>query len=457
MDRRSLLRLLLVIGFGLDAKSRATASAREGNERMSQQVIVIGAGLAGLAAARELQNHGFQVVVLEGRNRIGGRLWTSNKWPDIPVDLGASWIHGLVGNPLTELAKRAKAEIIETSYESNRLYDVDGQEIAEAKEQRLDRLRIQLESAIESAQDADQDVSLRRVIDRVAVRFGDNVETRQLVNFLASSTLEQEYAGSVERMSAQWFDSAEEFDGEDGLFPGGYHQITKFLADGLKIETNQVVQQIDWNQDQVRVTTNKGEFTADRMVLTLPLGVLKAEQVEFSPPLPNAYRSAIQKLEMGVLNKCYLRFPRVFWPQDVDWLECITVKHGEWVEWVSFARTIKAPVLLGFNAADRGREIEAWTDQQIVSSAMATLRHLFGPDIPAPIDYQVTRWASDPLALGSYSFNPVGADPKLRRQLAKPIADKLYLAGEATDHEYFGTAHGAYLSGLRAAAQIIDN
>lgn len=456
MDRRSLFRLLLAIGIGLDAKSRVTAEPTEGDERMSQHVIVIGAGLAGLAAARELQNHGYQVVVLEGRDRIGGRLWTSTKWADVPLDMGASWIHGLDGNPLTDLAKRAGAQVIETSYESNRIYDVDGKELAEAKDRRLDRLREQLQQAIEASQDADQDISLRQVIDRLLDRLGRDVETQQLLNFIASSTLEQEYAGSVEKMSAHWFDSAEDFEGEDGLFPAGYHQIVKFLADGLKIETNQIVRRIEWNKKQVRVTTSAGDYTADRIVMTLPLGVLKSGRVEFSPPLPEAYRSAIAKLDMGVLNKCYLRFPRVFWPDDVDWLECITANHGEWVEWVSFARAINAPVLLGFNAADRGREIEAWTDQQIVASAMATLRHLFGPDIPEPTDYQLTRWATDPMALGSYSYNPIGADPRLRRQLAKPIADKLYLAGEATDHEYFGTAHGAYLSGLRAAEQILD-
>lgn len=456
MDRRSLIRLLLAIGFGLDAKSRVYAEPTEGNQRMSQRVIVIGAGLAGLAAARELQDQGYQVVVLEGRDRIGGRLWTSTKWADIPLDLGASWIHGLDGNPLTDLAKRAEAQIIETSYDSNRIYDVDGKELAEAKEQRLDRLREQLQRAIESAQDADQDISLRQVIDRLLDRVGRDVETQQLLNFIASSALEQEHAGSVKKMSAQWFDSAEDFDGEDGLFPAGYHQIVEFLADGLKIDTKQVVQRIEWNKKQVRVTTDAGEYTADQVVVTLPLGVLKAGRVEFSPPLPEAYRSAIAKLDMGVLNKCYLRFPRVFWPDDVDWLECITAKHGEWVEWVSFARAIDAPVLLGFNAADRGREIEAWTDQQIVASAMATLRHLFGPDIPEPTDYQLTRWATDPMSLGSYSYNPIGADPQWRRQLAKPISKQIYLAGEATDHEYYGTAHGAYLSGLRAAEQILD-
>jgi monoamine oxidase len=456
MEPRSLIRLLLAIGFGLTPKSRVNAGPTESPNGMSRRIIVIGAGLAGLAAARELQNQGYQVLVLEGRDRIGGRLWTSTKWPDIPLDLGASWIHGLAGNPLTELAKQANAKVIATSYESNRIYDVSGNELEEAKERRLDKLREQLQKTIDVAQDADKDISLRQVIDRLQARIRADEEGKQMLNFIASSTLEQEYAGSVEKMSAQWFDSAEEFGGEDGLFAEGYHQIVKLLANGLTVKTGQVVQRVDWDGDEVLVSTKTEKFSAPQVVVTLPLGVLKAGRVEFSPPLPKGIGQAIEKLDMGVLNKCYLRFPKVFWPDDVDWLECITAQHGEWVEWVSFVRAVNAPVLLGFNAADRGREIETWTDQQIVASAMATLRHLFGSGIPEPIDYQITRWASDPFALGAYSYNPAGADPKLRRQLAKPVADKLYFAGEATDHEYFGTAHGAYLSGLRAAEQIGD-
>ena len=150
-----------------------------------------------------------------------------------------------------------------------------------------------------------------------------------------------------------------------------------------------------------------------------------------------------------------MRFKEVFWPKNVDWLEFIPQRPGEWTEWVSFARVAKKPILLGFNAGDRGRQIEAWSDQQIVDSAMETLRGVYGDQIPDPIDFQITRWASDPFAHGSYSFNPVGSHPNLRLQLAKPHRGKLYFAGEATEQNYFGTAHGAYLSGIRASEEML--
>ncbi|WP_309710318.1 FAD-dependent oxidoreductase, partial [Armatimonas sp.] len=116
--------------------------------------------------------------------------------------------------------------------------------------------------------------------------------------------------------------------------------------------------------------------------------------------------------------------------------------------------TLKQPVLLGFNAATQGKAMESWTDSQIVASAMATLQTIYGKGIPEPADYQITRWASDPFAYGSYSFQVVGSRPGLRKELARPLSNKLFFAGEATEQDHFSTAHGAYLSGLRAAKEM---
>ncbi len=228
-----------------------------------------------------------------------------------------------------------------------------------------------------------------------------------------------------------------------------------FLARTLHIELEQVVTDIHWGQSPVRVTTPKTELMADHVVVTLPLGVLQAERVRFTPRLPLDKRQAMTKLGMGVLNKCSLRFHEAFWPTDVDWLEHVSAEPGQWTEWVSFMRVAHRPILLGFNAADRGRTIEAWSDQQIVASAMRTLRTMYGAGIPDPIDFQITRWATDPFSLGSHSCNPVGFQPGMRRVLAAPLKQRVFFAGEASDEDYFGTAHGAYLSGVRAAQEVL--
>ncbi len=321
--------------------------------------------------------------------------------------------------------------------------------------EQLEELRTKLHRAIRDAQDDDVDKSIDEVAKNLANKLKANKETIQLLNFLVNSEFEQEYAGDAKRLSAFWYDSDEAFDGDDELFVEGYQVIVDWLSKDQTIRLGEVVQRIEWSEDIVRIITHRGEFIADKVLITLPLGVLKGGLVKFAPDLPRAKSNAISKLEMGTLNKCFLRFPDVFWPTDVDWLEYIPNEPGHWTEWVSFANAADKPILLGFMAGNVGRQIESFTDQQIVASAMATLRKIFGEDIPAPTDYQITRWFSDPFAHGSYSFNPIGSNPKLRSELAKPIDSKLYFAGEATEEDYFGTAHGAYLSGIRAAREIL--
>ncbi|MEZ4735692.1 MAG: FAD-dependent oxidoreductase [Caldilineaceae bacterium] len=453
MFRRNFLKLPAVMLMGwLTKPQTAPAGAVAPNK---QRIVVIGAGLAGLAAARELQAQGHTVMVVEGRDRIGGRIWTSTQWPAMPIDLGASWIHGRKGNPLTNLARAAQTKLLVTQYDSSITYNTAGKPLSDAEEARLEKWQDQLFDALAEAQTADRDTSIRQVAETLFAQMDRSPQARRFLNFIVSGNMEQEYGGSADQLSAYWYDSAKAFPGDDVLFASGFRVIPEYLARGLEIELGQVVKEIHWRQSPVRVVTDKAEFTADQVLVTLPLGVLQAGRVRFTPALPAVKQTAIAKLGMGVLNKCYLRFAQPFWPTDVDWLEYIPASHGEWTEWVSLQRVAKLPILLGFNAAERGRQIEAWSDQRIVASAMQTLKTIYGHSIPDPLDYQITRWAADPFALGSYSFNPVGATPAMRRALAKPLQNQLFFAGEATERDYFGTAHGAYLSGLRAAKEMM--
>lgn len=457
MHRRNFLKIL-----GLTLMGSAHSACSEESQRFiatssKKRVVVIGAGLSGLAAAQELhRQQEYEVVVVEARERIGGRIWTSFKWTDLPLDFGATWIHGTQGNPLTDLADQLDAERLTTSYSRAATHNASGQLLSNAEEVRLEKFRNKVFGELKKAQNEDTDVSIRQVIEPLIRQFDPSSESYRFINFILSGEIEQEYSGSAESLSAHWYNSDKKFNGNADLFAQGFRVIPEFLAEGLRIELGQVVKEIQWHQAPIRVITQKTEFLADRVIVTLPLGVLQAGKVRFTPELPQNKQTAIAKLGMGVLNKCYLRFPTVFWSADVDWLEYISARHGEWTEWVSFNRAANMPILLGFNAADRGRAIETWSDEQIVASAMQTLRTIYGVSIPEPIDYQITRWASDPFSLGSYSYNPVGAVPKMRQELAASLDKSVFFAGEASNKDYFGTAHGAYLSGLRAAQEILE-
>lgn len=456
MDRRNFLTLFALTLAGSTLKGGCAASQDAVGTSPQQKIVVIGAGIAGLAAARELQQQGQEVVVLEARDRIGGRIWTSTQWSDVPLDFGATWIHGVDGNPLTDLADEIGGDRLTTSYDRAMLYNTSGQPLSPEEADRLETLREKIFDMLATAQNAEEDTSIRQALTPLLRQFEQGSEAHRFINFILNSELEQEYSGSTESLSAHWYDSGEAFGGDDDFFVAGFRVIPEFLAQGLRIELGQVVEEIRWEEAPLRVITQQGEFLADRVLVTLPLGVLKENKVRFTPPLPPEKQGAIAKLGMGVLNKCYLRFPEVFWAEDVDWLEYIAADRGEWAEWVSFSATANQPILLGFNAADQGKALEALSDEAIVASAMDTLRQIYGDDIPEPLDYQITRWASDPFALGSYSYNAVGSVPAMRQDLAAPLGESVFFAGEATSEAYFGTTHGAYLSGLQAAQDILQ-
>ncbi|MGI9214043.1 MAG: flavin monoamine oxidase family protein [Methylococcaceae bacterium] len=453
MKRRQFLHTLITLSTALAVQSRAQSATRR-----PEHIIVIGAGMAGLATANRLVKAGRSVTVLESRNRTGGRVWTSRAWPDAPVDLGASWIHGIKGNPLTTLANTVGARRVATGYDNAITYDANGQEATDAFERYIDNtLGTAIDRAIAKARKSGRDASLGAVLSQT---FNDRTLTphqRAAFNFYVNSNFEHEYSGSIDAMSVQSFDDSDDFGGGDVLFPEGYDALTDWLALGLDIRMDHPVTAIRYDRNGVVVSTASGDFAADRVVITVPLGVLKSNGIRFTPSLPTAKQEAIQLLGMGVLNKTYLRFPTAFWPSRYDWLEYVSADKGHWCEWISgFERYAGLPILLGFNAADYGREIESRSDEDIVDAAMATLRILYGKNIPDPESWQITRWAKDPHALGAYSYYGVGSRRKHRTDLGKPIADRLFFAGEATSPDSPATVHGAYLTGLRAAGEILN-
>jgi monoamine oxidase len=443
MNRRHLMSLL----------PGALLAPRMGHAQAGARVIVIGAGLAGLAAARDLQAAGLDVTVVEGRDRIGGRLWTSRLWADLPVDLGASWIHGTKGNPLTDLADEAGAKRVATSYDHSLSLDPEGEETDLLADMAADLV----DAAREKAEALEDDISLATAVQASSGWKKADAATRRHVRHYINATYEQEYGGDWAETSAWHIDSASEFDGKDVLFPAGIDQLATHLAQGLDIRLGQTVTALAPTANGIRVTLADGNrLEADHVVNTLPLGVLQSGDVTLAESLAPARQAAIDSLGMGLLNKCWLRFDRIAWDDDVDWIEWLSPRDGHWSQWVSLGRALGAPVLLGFHAGAQASKMEALDDADTVAGAHEALKTMFGSAFPAPKAAQITRWSQDGFALGSYSFQATGTSPKTRRALAGADWDgRLVFAGEATEADYSGTAHGAFLSGQSAACTIL--
>lgn len=421
------------------------------------RVIVLGAGVAGLGAARALVDAGTEVIVIEARDRIGGRSWTSDLWPDLPVDMGASWIHGVTGNPLTQLADEVGAERSPTSYDGMAGYDAAGGTFD------FEDIAQEAERIVEVARDAvdgfDEDMSLKDAVERSPEWAALSPEKRRLIRLAIHTRVEHEYSGDWSKMSAWYFDDGDDFKGGDVVLPEGFSQLMDHLAEGIKIHLGETVQRLDPVADGVKLVTSSATYLTDKVIITLPLGVLKSGDIAFGAPFKKKRQKAIDRLQMGLLNKCWLRFDCIFWPEDVDWLDFSANGDGceprHFSEFTSFSGPTGVPLLVGFNAAASAETLEELDDAATVDAAMVSLRSMFGNNIPDPVSYQISRWRQDPFAQGAYSFQPVGTKAKTRRQLFGSDWDKrLIFAGEATSHDHPGTVHGALMTGRAAAALI---
>lgn len=424
------------------------------------EVLIIGAGAAGLAAAKTLHDAGKTVIVLEARTRLGGRVWSDRTWPDATVDMGASWIQGTTGNPLTALARAYQLPTVVTDAEALAVHDTDGSLLTEEHladiESLLEKIQRRLKKLRRQYDEADEDdISLQAALALVLADLKlSRAELRHL-NFAVTGLIEHEYAADVAHLSLYSWDAGEGFAGDDVLFPDGYDRLPRQLAAGLDVRLAHVVTEIAYTDQGVTVTTAQGNFTAARVVITLPLGVLQKKSVRFLPPLPTAKHTAIARLGMGVLNKLYLRFERIFWEPQADLLGYIPTKKGEWTSFVNMANAVRHPILLCFNSGEYGAKTETFSDARLVAEAMKTLRLMYGTDIPTPSSWLRTRWLSDPFAYGSYSYRAVNATSDDHDRLAEPVAGRLFFAGEATSRQYSATVHGAYLSGVRAANEVV--
>ena len=417
-------------------------------------VIVVGAGVAGLCAAQTLQQKGRRVLILEARDRIGGRIWTDNS-AGIPLDLGASWIHGVRGNPIAAVADQQGATLVFTDYDDMQRFDAAGEKLSGDLDRRVEMLLDRyIERAREYAESQNHDLSLQSALDAVLRAYPLDIHDMRLINYAVNTAVEHEYAADSDQLSAWYFDTQKEFDGNDAIFKRGYRTIVDFLAQNLDIRLNHVVQRIVSSNSRVALIAAQGVWHAQTALITVPPGVLQRDGITFEPPLPAARQQALGRIGMGVLNKCCLIFPEVFW-DDATLLGYVGERKGEWAEWLNVNALLGAPVLIGFNAGAYARTLETQSDAQIVAAAMHTLRRMYGNTIPNPSDYRITRWAADPFAFGAYSFLAVGATPEDYDTLAQPVDNRLFFAGEHTQRDYPATVHGAYLSGKRAANEIL--
>ncbi|OSP07508.1 flavin monoamine oxidase family protein [Microbacterium sp. LEMMJ01] len=422
--------------------------------------VIVGAGVAGLTAARLLQDAGRTVVVLEARDRIGGRVHTDRT--DGIVDLGASWIHGVDGSPVAAAAEAFGMRTVEFTVGG---FQVDSRPIAyhgpdgrplSAEETRAFAADVHAVDAVlpDIIAASRPTASYRDVTDEALSRQGWSAERTQRVREYLEHRAEEQYGAWIEDLAAHGLDD-DAIEGDEVVFPDGYGVLPERLAEGLDIRLEHLVTRVDWSDDGVWVRTSHGDFSGDTTVITVPVGVLQAGTMEIVPPLPPVNAEALGRLRMNAFEKVFLRFPTRFWEDGVYALRQQGPEARWWHSWYDLTALHDEPLLLTFAAGPAAAATRDWSDAEVQASIMAQLRRLYGDEIPDPIGMRRTAWQDDPFAHGSYAYMTVGSTTADHDDLATPVGGVLHLAGEATWTDDPATVPAALFSGHRAAERIL--
>lgn len=400
-------------------------------------VAIVGAGAAGIAATRLLQAAGRRVILVEARERLGGRAVTDHSL-GVPADLGAAWLHFAEQNALTHLAEQAGFTVLRRepgwgpdTYVGGRAPTPAERATAHANYRRYHEL-------VDAAATAGRDIAVAEVLphDDFRPRFDAVMTWAVGVESSAVSTTDLH---NYPDTGANW--SVQE----------GLGDALRAAARDLPVRTGTRVTAIDWTGEPVRVETSAGRIEAAAVIVTVPTAVLTRGVIRFDPPLPDSHAQAIAALPLGVCNKVFFHLrnasfaaalPRNFLGSDSTSRTC---------SWT--ARPAEQPLLMAYFGGDLAKELEQ--RGELEAFAREELRRIFGAALRNELgNTLVTAWGSDPFALGAYSAARPG-HAQARVQLAQPVSPRLQFAGEACSVHHFGTLHGAWRAGIAAAARLL--
>uniref|UniRef100_T1IIN9 SWIRM domain-containing protein n=1 Tax=Strigamia maritima TaxID=126957 RepID=T1IIN9_STRMM len=446
-------------------------------EEKKESVIVIGSGVSGLSSAFQLTRFGFDVTILEGNDRIGGRIFDDTSMGSC-IGKGAQIITGVVNNPLILLSEQAQLPY-KIMIENCDLYNNKGEIVNPEMDKKIDaHFNSTLEAVANWKINQDVDVSLYdKFMELSRLKCEENGEKlisdeKALLDFHIGN-LEYACGSDLSNLSTLHWDQNEaypQFAGEHALLHCGYSALLNKFADGLDIKLDTLVTAVDYSlKNQVKVRTTRGEFLADKVIITVPLALLQRECVDFKPALPQRKTEAIRRLGSGIIEKIVVQFPRRFWDKklkDADMFGYIpqnSSERGLFGVIYDMTRQHKNKengphILMTCATGEAVNLVHQKSVSEIVSHFTKVLKKIFkDEDVPEPTNYFVTNWRKNMFAQMAYSYVKVGGTGESYDDLAEAVDNKLFFAGEATNRHFPQTVTGALLSGLREANKITQS
>lgn len=428
-----------------------------------QPIIVIGAGTAGLTAARQLQKMGKSVFVLEARDRLGGRIFSQKIGSEV-YDLGASWIHGIEKNPIWSIVQESKIQTAIFNYNESVYYHANGELFNPTEklifEKSLDYLFNKFKTIEQPKRFHHALAALEMLLNEVEFHsFINNqfhidenavIKLQKMLHDFFNVIAEDPCASDLEHLSAEFWKNEGFYLGDEVVFPQGYVQVIESISKDIQVLTNKVVQSIDYSKDTVIVSTVDGEcFSASQVLITVPLGVLKKNHIQFLPDLSQQKKQVIQSLGFGTFNKLFVSFDQYFW-KSAEYCQINNVyihNQHRWLNFLDMSEIYQKPTLLFLFGGTSAIWLENVTCDEIWQEVQTSLKLIFG-EIPQPTQMFKTEWGKDQFAEGSFSYHAVEHTADKVEILKKPIKNKIFFAGEHLAQFGAGTVHGAYESGL---------